>query len=231
MMSKHLLSQAIILSWVYILTACSLHTTNPNSARIPASEPNNYQKTQAWQCKINGYVVTSKSGEQEITKSLWVFLPGQTLQLIAEPKLPAGAYASETMKFLINGNNARLEIDGTTDECSEDRRMSIREAAKLRGVDFWATGNEPPWRLEISSAKLLLKTGYTNERHEFATPEPATDSATRTTRYKARNATERLNIIVSGQSCSDSMSGEEFSSTITLELNGRKLMGCGLPLH
>jgi uncharacterized membrane protein len=231
MKSKHLLSQAIILSWVYVLTACSLDTTKPNSASVPASEPGNYQKTQAWQCQNNGYVVTSKAGEQEINKILWVFLPGQTVQLIAEPNQPDGAYASETMRLLLNGNNARLEKNGTTDQCSEDRRWSIREAAKLRGVDFWATGNEPPWQLEISSATILLKTGYTNDQHEFPSPEPATDRATRTTRYKTRNANEQLNIIVSGQSCSDSMSGEGFASKVTLELDGRKLMGCGLPLH
>jgi uncharacterized membrane protein len=231
MKSKHLLSQAIILSWVYVLTACSPVTTQPNSASIPASDPGNHPKTQAWKCQNNGYVVTSKAGAEAFNKTLWVFLPGQTVQLIAEPKLPDGTYASETMRLRIDGNNAQLEIDGSKDACSEDRRWSIREAAKLRGVDFWATGNEPPWQLEISSATILLKTGYTNDHHEFPSSEPATDRTTRTTRYKTRNAKEQLNIIISGQSCSDSMSGEEFSSKLTLELDGRKLTGCGLPLH
>jgi uncharacterized membrane protein len=40
-----------------------------------------------------------------------------------------------------------------------------------------------------------------------------------------------LNLILRSHGCRDSMSGEEFETTVVLLLDGRPLRGCGRPLH
>jgi uncharacterized membrane protein len=195
---------------------------------LPETRPGNFLTTRAWQCDANGYVVTSQAKD---SKSLWVFLPGQTTLVPPASDNTDGHFLDDRIDIKMTGLNANLRIDGKTDSCIENRPMSIREDAKLRGVDFWATGNEPPWRLEISAATLILKTGYEKIAHEFSTPTPVTNDADKTARYETSNAREHLTINIEGRRCSDSMSGEEFSTTVKLELDGIQLNGCGQALH
>ena len=40
-----------------------------------------------------------------------------------------------------------------------------------------------------------------------------------------------LVIVLEGQTCRDTMSGEEFETTVTVVLDGNKYRGCGRALH
>jgi uncharacterized membrane protein len=115
--------------------------------------------------------------------------------------------------------------------------LSIQEEAKLRGVDFLAVGQEPPWRLEISAELILLTTGYEQTRHEFPMQTPQSEPAAKVTRYQIKNTsadthqTSELSVVIEGKECSDSMSGLGYAATVTAVLDGQQLRGCGQALH
>jgi SAM-dependent methyltransferase/uncharacterized membrane protein len=196
--------------------------------------------TRAWDCTNSGYVVTSHASNSD---GLWIFLPGETLLLNAEATGQGSPYSNGKVIIRYEDRLAVLSIDGTDDSCTQNRRASILEDAKLRGMDFWATGNEPPWILEIGPEKIRLKTGYESTLTEFLPATPDIDNAESRTTYSVRSENTRLKIEIYGENCSDSMSGEHFESSVNISLSHYNpqeniaevipeiLRGCGKALH
>jgi uncharacterized membrane protein len=162
--------------------------------------------------------------------SAWLFLPSGTLE--TKQTSPA-TYRASDISFTLDGQDALLEGPGNRHlDCRNNRRQAIWEHAKLNGADFRAVGNEPGWHLEIrNQTQLILVTGYGSKRHEFDLPEPEVDTAARTTRYEVVQGGEKVRLIISGDSCRDSMSDEMFESKVEVVLNGQALRGCGRALH
>ena len=168
---------------------------------------------------------------QPATDEMLVFLPGETARL---PHVRSGSgarYSDGEVTYWSKGREALLQIRGATTRCVENRRQSVIEDAKLRGVDYWARGNEPGWRLEIYAHSLLFRTSYGQDRYAFAAPRPQVDQARGRTLYKADEDGSSIAVQIDGQTCHDSMSGERFESTVTVVLNGKGYRGCGLALH
>lgn len=164
------------------------------------------------------------------TAEAWLFLPSGTLQL---PLTGESFYAKGQIHFQIDGQEASLEDSGVKHlGCKNDRRQAIWEHAKLNGAGYRAIGNEPGWTLEIRNQEsIILITDYGSTRHEFTLPKPVTDETNRITRYQSKNSDHELILMLSGEACLDSMSGEEFSSKATVTLDGKILRGCGRALH
>ncbi len=163
----------------------------------------------------------------------WLFLPGKTVSL---PQVSAGSgakYSDGDMVFWSKGDEALLEAAGDIrHNCKNNRFLAIWEHAKLNGVDFRAVGNEPGWHLEISRGrKILFVSDYGQSRYEFATPEPVNDVQARTGTYRARNSQHTLEVVISGKPCRDTMRGDDFESTVTVTLDGKRYQGCGRALH
>ncbi|GEM_PF-6986322 len=51
------------------------------------------------------------------------------------------------------------------------------------------------------------------------------------TQYKVIQGGQVMTLTISGESCRDSMSGEEFESKVEVILNDKVLHGCGRALH
>ena len=160
----------------------------------------------------------------------WLFLPGETVETF---KVNDNLYRSLEASLRLDGELARIDTSqGNYDNCRNNRRRAIWEHAKLNGVDFRAIGNEPGWNLEIRNrSKLILITDYGSSRLEFDLPDPETDASARTTRYRIDQTGQELMLTISGEPCSDSMSGEAFESSVEVVLNGKILRGCGRALH
>ena len=210
-----------------LLTIVSCSHTPPGDGAaaefLPASFP---LATRAWECDATGYVVSQRSDNNQ---SLWVFLPGQTVKLTALDT--ADSFGNESVQFRFEDAEARLTVADQPERCQENRRASLLEDAKLRGVSFRATGNEPPWLLELGRTRALLSTGYDRQLQWFDLPPPATDSANRQTSYRLRNGTVALDVFLTGERCTDTMSDEVSETTVRLELDGRELTGCGQALY
>ena len=163
-------------------------------------------------------------------KEAWLFLPSGTIQL---PHTGTGSYRNDQTYLQINGQEASLEDSGVKHLlCKNDRRQAIWEHAKLNGADYRAIGNEPGWTLEIrNQGSIILITDYGSTQHEFRLPKPEIDKTNRITRYQSKDSDHELILMISGEACLDSMSGEEFSSKATVTLDGKILRGCGRALH
>jgi uncharacterized membrane protein len=141
-------------------------------------------------------------------------------------------YKPDNPPDLAPGQTAEITIKGVKHQnCKNNPRAAVWEAAKLRGVNYRALGQEPGWQLEISSRGFLLVTGYGENRVEFPRTEPEVNQAERTTRYQSKFDGDSIDIIIKGEECSDSMSGETFSSQIEVSWRGKMLRGCGRALH
>jgi len=143
------------------------------------------------------------------------------------------SYLPDRPPDLAPAQTAAITIGGKAlQNCRNDPRAAVWEAAKLRGVSFRALGQEPPWLLEIDRDNgFLLVTGYGESSHSFPYSEPVSDTQQRSSRFRSQAHGERIVITVTAESCRDSMSGEAFSSRVEIEWREQLLRGCGRPLH
>ncbi len=122
-----------------------------------------------------------------------------------------------------------LTACGETAISEEDiARSNVWHEAKLRGVAFRAIGQEPGWLLEIKNGQeILIVTNYGQNRVTYPYVEPQEDKAARQTLFQVDADTS---VLIEGNPCSDTMSGEQFQSSVTLNIGERMLKGCGRAL-
>ena len=212
-----------ILSLLLLFNACTGVDSKGAISSLPTESPST--QTFVFTCSnILEFVARTDN------KEAWLFLPSGTIQL---PHTGAGSYRNDQTYFQINGQEASLEASGVKNLlCKNDRWRAIWEHAKLNGADYRAIGNEPGWTLDIRNQEnIILITDYGSTRHEFRLPKPEVDETNRITRYQSKDSDHELILMISGEACLDSMSGEEFSSKATVTLDGKTLQGCGRALH
>lgn len=159
----------------------------------------------------------------------WLFTSIGTLRLERSYDSTTLVYHNKDTQIELMDQNAIIRFPAQTPlRCKNNRRAAIWEHAKLNGADFRAVGNEPGWQLLIMAAeKMILVSDYGHTRIEQALPEALSDPDSRTTRWMG----DRFELEVSGRSCIDDMSGEQFESTVTVYLDEQALKGCGRALH
>jgi len=195
----------------------------------PAAPGAPHLTTFAYDCEDGRYVVANFPAD---TDAVWLFMPRATMQLPRAAADSGARYAAGPVWFEVTGErDALLGTHGAAVSCSENRRASLMEDAKLRGVDFRATGNEPGWWMEIGPDSTVLVTDYGQQRDIFATPEPEEDPAARRATYRARAGGREVEIVLIGEPCRDSMSGEGFQTAVQIRLGEARLSGCGQALH
>ena len=159
----------------------------------------------------------------------WVFRPHGTLHLYATNDTASTTYTDKGFTISIDGQQATfISPSGKPLSCRNDTRQAVWEKAKLDGADFRAVGNEPGWDLLIMAGKsIILNSRYGKSRIEVPLPRPETNHETRTTRWDAGD----LVLEITGHRCQDSMSDEQFESTVTVTTKTATLRGCGRALH
>jgi uncharacterized membrane protein len=86
--------------------------------------------------------------------------------------------------------------------------------------------------LEITEGKkIILSTNYGRESYEFGTPPPRIDEKSGNTVYQAEEKGNSLTVIIENRACTDNMNGLGFENTVTVVINGQKLVGCGRAIH
>ena len=104
------------------------------------------------------------------------------------------------------------------------------EQSRLRGNEFRAVGQEPGWALDIDVESVLDYTGdYGAVRFTIPIPDAQRESDGTLT-YHAVTDQHDLLVTIRPQSCTDTMSGEAFSHTVSVRVDGRSLEGCGREL-
>ena len=170
--------------------------------------------------------VTVKTGPGELA----VWLPSQfekNYLVLGQTRAASGArYEGDGMVVWTKGDSAMVSVgDRQYSTCRYNHSKAVWEKARLAGVLYRGLGNEPFWRLDIvngNEASLYEPTGLTAT---VKLSEPNV-SDNRTT-YNSTGADPALSIEVIEESCSDTMSGQEFESSISVNLGDRIFTGCG----
>ena len=219
----------LLFAVVSMLLACS------NDAPPPPVEDDKTPVTSVFNCPTDNGELTFTV--RTMGEKLAAWLPrqfGRPYLVLERARSASGSrYEADEVMVWLHGNEAMLEVDGNTfKSCTRDAYASVWEHAKLGGVDFRATGNEPGWVLEISNGtSLRLDYDYGQSLIETRADEPVNDAAARQTIYKAESDGRTVTVRISVERCTDSMSGFEFESTVIVNVDDRELRGCGRPLH
>lgn len=103
-------------------------------------------------------------------------------------------------------------------------------AARDRGIEFRAIGQEPGWLLEIDEENsILVAVDY--GRDSVRTPVPAPELREGVRVYRAQTEAHTLHVTIEETPCQDTMSGDPFPATVTVVLDGRTYSGCGRVLQ
>lgn len=161
--------------------------------------------------------------------SVLIALPARRVTLGPVVSASGARYEGGGVVFWSKGEEATLTADGTAHaDCRGTPVETPWEEARLRGIEFRAVGQEPGWVLEVDRGRSLYYLGDYGTSH-VATPypEPEGDTAGGTLAFEARTEAHDLAATIEAVPCRDTMSGERFSHTVTVRVDGRELRGCG----
>jgi uncharacterized membrane protein/GNAT superfamily N-acetyltransferase len=102
--------------------------------------------------------------------------------------------------------------------------------ARERGIDFRGIGQEPGWYVEVDHERgLRLMWDYADQQAVSTTAvQPETQEGT--TLYRVTAGTHQIEVAIENVACKDTMSGEAHPRTVTVNVDGRALRGCGREL-
>jgi heat shock protein HslJ/uncharacterized membrane protein len=110
---------------------------------------------------------------------------------------------------------------------------SFYQEKYLRGIDFFARGNEPNWTLEIDFENAMRFS--TMDGMQFNTPpvEGVKAMDADVTNFRAQTESGDISITIARMECEDNMSGEKFSYDVRVDIKSSKdiefteFSGCG----
>jgi putative lipoprotein len=157
---------------------------------------------------------------------------GDRRQRLTHDRTGSGAqYTAEGISVWTKGREAMLEVAGRVTTCREDRRRSIIEDARVRGVEFRASGNEPAWVLELMADRMVFVGAYGTERLTTPRTGGAGASTPGGAVYSGAVEGHRLTVRVLPGPCFDTMSGQQSASNVEVDVDGKTYRGCGEALR
>lgn len=164
--------------------------------------------------------------------SSWVFLPDTTLRVMPVQSGSGAKYQGSGYIYWSKGNEAILQgPTGSFLTCQTVPREKSWQAARIRGVDFRALGQEPGWNLEITDGGRMTYIGdYGNDSMTVKTPEQSLTNSKGSRMYEAQTESRSITVKITDKPCTDSMSGFEFPSAVTVTVDGNTYQGCGREL-
>ena len=186
----------------------------------------NKRKVYALECSNN--LVFTVSLEEGVA---WLFLPEDTLSFKAEDSKRCNKFSKGDNFIGFKDDLAYLKLNAKTYHCQNNRKKSIIEKAKLDGYDFRATGNEPGWTLLIIGDTIIYSGDYGTTNYTFKKSKYITNKEEKYTIYTANTKEHKLSLKLEGKACLDTMSDDSYETSVSLEIDGKKLLGCGMALH
>jgi len=130
------------------------------------------------------------------------------------------------------GDEAIVVIDGQTyRSCTRVARPSPWDDARRRGVVFRGIGQEPGWMLEVFPDHIQYVGDYGQQTLRFSRTSDSVDTSAGRFIYRGQTESHRMSAVIEKTPCTDVMSGESFSHTVTLRLDGKAFDGCGRVLE
>jgi membrane-bound inhibitor of C-type lysozyme len=213
-------------------------TPEPAAAPVPAADPvaaaddelpTGVLRAYVWEC-ADGQTLVMRNLFRE--KAVAIDFHDGTRRLDQAISASGARYADAVATFWIKGSTATLERQGTAPvQCEERRAASLREDARVRGVVYRATGNEPGWVLEVGpAAQLSWITNFGSETHAYDTSLESAESGGTGRVFTAGEGDQAIRVTVRQERCIDD--GEvEHDHAATVEFGGQTLRGCGTRLN
>ena len=164
------------------------------------------------------------------TDSTWLFLSDTTVKVLPVEAGSGSKYEGNSFLYWSKGDEAILQRpQGSFVTCRTVPKEKSWQAARIRGVDFRALGQEPGWHLEITEGQELRYIGnYGKDTLVADVPKP--EKTGQRTIYQARSGSRSIKIEILDEPCTDSMSGFQFPSTVTVTVDAKTYRGCGRAL-
>jgi membrane-bound inhibitor of C-type lysozyme/uncharacterized membrane protein len=196
---------------------------------VEEAPPEGVLRAYVWQCD-DGKTLKMRNLYRE--KAVAIDLHEGTRKLPQVASASGAKYDDGAVTFFSQGGEAVLTRKGGPPvKCRELRSQSIREDARLRGILYFGSGNEPGWTLEIGpGGNLAWITAYGEERHHIANALASGEAATGVV-YVATDGSDQIKVTVLQAACKDDMSGAAFDYQVTLASGGREYRGCASRLQ
>jgi len=101
---------------------------------------------------------------------------------------------------------------------------------KAAGIDFFSLGNEPFWLMEIDKDKHISFLKVDNEKPVLF-PYVAAAVQNGQWTWDVQTETDKLQVVVARQFCSDGMSDNWYEYKVDVNFNGTAYTGCGVKLN
>ena len=126
-------------------------------------------------------------------------------------------------EFWTKGATGHLTLAGEpVRDCVEASQPSPWNVAAERGVVFRAVGSEPGWSVEVAGTPPVLDAQLDYGEHRLSAPvSPVQDG------FETVHEGKPLRLRAERRACHDSMSGQAFEATVTLDALGLSYRGCG----
>ncbi|MBD3314605.1 MAG: hypothetical protein GF344_02350 [Chitinivibrionales bacterium] len=218
---------------IVVLIAVSLFFCAPRGKRsaekmdaVAAAPDTEALETYVYECKNERFTV------QTLADTAWLYYDDTTVVLRRQPAASGAKYTGDGFVYWSKRDKARFEIpERSFKNCRMNKREASWEAARLRGVDFRALGQEPGWLLDLYCGdSIVFLADYATKRYVAPTPEPRVLDDGAVIHFSSRTNIHRLDVSIVRDSCYDPMSGFGFPATVTVTVDGNGYIGCGRAL-
>jgi uncharacterized membrane protein len=221
-----------LLTTVALVAGCRSSEPTPRAAEpaAAATPPAAIAPLAAYVFECEGgtsFVLAMNKGGPGADEAVDLVLPDRRYRL---PRVVAASgvhYAAGDVSVWNKGREATLEVDGRVSRCVENRRRSIVEDARARGVEFRGSGNEPGWVLELLADRMIFIDAYGARRASRRTVRGGDREPPPHCAAAPDAASSRLAVRIRPRPCIDSMSGARHGSGVEVELDGVSYRGCG----
>jgi putative lipoprotein len=165
---------------------------------------------------------------------LSLILPDSQMVRLPLVRSASGAkYSDGVTTFWTKGEEAFIELDGNEYHAlSIGPSLSPWEKARRQGISFRAVGNEPGWMIEIRDNDVMVFTGdYGEVQITAPVGEAEINPQTGDLIYLAQTEILNLTVTIEETPFTDTMSGEVFPRTVTVNVNGQEYQGGGQELR
>lgn len=163
--------------------------------------------------------------------STWLFLPDTTLKVNPVSSGSGAKFQGSRYIFWSKDDEALLQYpQGGLMNCTAVPQEKPWQAARIRGVDFRAVGQEPGWHLEIIKGKQIKYIGnYGEDTVTVSASDPQKEQ--QRTIYRAETEDHELEVEVIDEPCTDIMNGFEYPFTVSITVDEGTYQGCGRNLE
>ena len=163
-----------------------------------------------------------------------LILPDSQMVRLPLVRSASGAkYSDGVTTFWTKGEEAFIELDGNEYHAlSIDPSLNPWEKARRQGINFRAVGNEPGWMIEIRDNDVMVFTGdYGEVQITAPVGEAEINPQTGDLSYLAQTEILNLTVTIEKTPYTDTMSGEIFPRTVTVNVDDQKYQGGGQELQ